>query len=110
MNKENAMIEMIRGKKIVDKNHRMIHYYAFEDGNFKFIDEKGQKMTAKMPDHDNYEVFVIKKTRTLRGFTTKACMELLRSDEFSKSQISFSMEKTKQSYVEIRISWEEEER
>lgn len=95
MNKQEAMIEMIKGKKIIDLNHKMIHYYSFEDGGFKFTDDKGQKMTAKMPEHNSYEVFVVKKTRTLRGYTTKACMALMRNDELEKLAMSFSIEKTK---------------
>lgn len=108
MNKNEAMKAMIDGKKIVDLTHKMIHFYSFEDGGFKFTDEKGQKMTAKMPEHNSYQIFVIKKTRTLRGYTTKACMEILRNPELERAQPTFTLEKTKQSYMEIRISWEEE--
>jgi len=107
MNKNDAMKLMIDGKKIVDTSHRMIHYYSFEDGGFKFTNDKGQKSTAHMPDINCFEIFMVKKTKTVDGFTTKANMALLRKKE--RVQLTFSIEKTKQCYLPIRVSWEEVE-
>lgn len=109
MNKSEAMKLMIDGKKIIDKNRNQLHYYTFKDGRFKYVKSDGSEVFADMPEHNDYEVFTVRKTITVHGFTTPAFLELLKDKSYDRGQMTFTTEKTRFSYSPVRILFEVEE-
>lgn len=108
MNKNEALKEMIDGKKIIDTQKPYLHYYAFKKGRFMYVMTNGEEVLADMPEHNKYEVFVIKKTITQVLWITPAAADQVKKNQLGQNLV-VNQKQTNRANVQIRISWEEVE-
>lgn len=106
MNKTEALKAMIDGKKIVDTTKTNLHFYLFENGRFMFEMAGGDKIIANMPEHNKYEIFVVKKTISQVLWITPAAADQVKQMNLGQNLV-VSPKKTSRASVQIRISWEE---
>lgn len=105
MNKKEALIAMINGRKVVDTSKKEYHYFFFSEGKFLMNFGGHGVREAIMPENSVYEMLSVKKPMSRKGYITKANLENLKREK--DGSIHFSQEKTKRSYSPVTISWEE---
>jgi hypothetical protein len=110
MNKKEALIAMIEGKKVINTKHEAKHHYKLHGFEFVFCDASEVSTRAVMQEFDEYEVLVIKKDFSQDFHITPRSIQMLKDltgDEFVN--LCMNKDKSARASMKITISWQEEE-
>lgn len=110
MNRKEAMIAMVNGKKV---KHEALkegdYYYMSEAGHIMLSSHDGldTRETVHFPTDYEFEEHIPTEEVGVMGYLCKSAIERLANDDFSTA-LQIRSEPTQQSYIPVKITWEQE--